>query len=877
MPREDTGSNVGRRQFLTGLVAAGAATAMTPAAVRGADEVAQNAPRPPSALPPSAKTAEAETENPRELARVKGIPGSDFMVDVIKTLDIRYCPSNCASSYRALHESLINYGGNKMPEFLTCTHEESGVGMAHGYFKAAGKPLMTLCHGTVGLQHATMAVYNAWCDRVPVIIVGGNELDAAHRPPGVPTIHSAQDVNALVRDFTKWDDTPVSLQHFAQSFVRAYKISTTPPYGPVMISLDAGLQQEPMKNHGGEPPYIPRYVPTAPPQGDSGAVKEAARLLANAQNPVIVADRAARSENGVRLLVELAEILQAQVIDLGGRMNFPNTHYLRRPPTAVGNADVILGLELTDFWATVNAYIDNGEHGVGINTSRIKPETKLISINASELLTKANYQDFQRFQSVDVSMSADAEATLPALIEAVKAAIPNDRKAAIEKRGDAARKAFAEARERTRQAAALAWDASPVSTARLVMETWAQIKDLDWSLVASSGKREQLAASAVADGEVLPLAGRIRWVRRGLRRAGVGWRGARQSRSRPLLGQHPIRRRPDVRAGRAVDRRKAQDPAARRDAQQPRLSPGGHARAAPVQLPQPRGEPRRRHGSDRDQHRKSRHRVSQARGIHGLVGERADQGSGAARCRDQGSGCRGEIRSARAGQCLDPAALGEAYRWVWFAGSGWRRRLPPACSSASSGAVAARSPPRPRRARRPISSTAAGSVTACRPKAASPALSSRRIPSRSRRSPLSCAPPTAPCRPTRRRSCRTTTSRISTPICRRSPSRRITRAFPCSTSSREAEAISVKTILSSPRKRGPIFQSRWLWVPACAGTTASHDQRSSTSRSLLQPAQQIMTLVFEACSSSVRMASRCSGVPEITRCSQAPQMPSSQE
>jgi acetolactate synthase-1/2/3 large subunit len=139
----------------------------------------------------------------------------------------------------------------------------------------------------------------------------------------------------------------------------------------------------------------------------------------------------------------------------------------------------------------VNAWIDNGEHGKGINTTRIKPDTKLISINASELLTKANYQDFQRFQAVDVAMAADTETTLPALIEAVKAAIPADRKAAIEKRGEAARKAYAEARARTKQAAALAWDASPVSTARLVMETWAQIKDLDWSLVASTGNVSQ--------------------------------------------------------------------------------------------------------------------------------------------------------------------------------------------------------------------------------------------------------------------------------------------------------------------------------------------------------------------------------------------------
>ncbi len=122
-------------------------------------------------------------------------------------------------------------------------HEESSVAMCHGYFKATGKPQMMLCHGTVGLMHATMAVYNAWCDRVPLMIVGGNDLDAAKRPPGVPTYHSAQDIGVLVRDYTKWDDTPVSQQHFAQSFVRAYKAMMTPPYGPVLISLDAGIQQ----------------------------------------------------------------------------------------------------------------------------------------------------------------------------------------------------------------------------------------------------------------------------------------------------------------------------------------------------------------------------------------------------------------------------------------------------------------------------------------------------------------------------------------------------------------------------------------------------------------------------------------------------------
>jgi thiamine pyrophosphate-dependent acetolactate synthase large subunit-like protein len=485
MARKHDGASADRRKFLTGAVAAGAATAAS-ALSSPVAKAAEPAPRVPSALRPTMQVAAAETGTPAvSTSRVGGVPGSDFMVDVIKTLGIKYLPANCASSYRAIHESLINYGGNKSPEFLTCMHEESAVAMSHGYFKVAGKPLMTLCHGTVGLQHATMGIYNAWCDRVPVIVVGGNDMDAATRPPGVPTFHAAQDINALVRDFTKWDDTPVSLGHFAQSFVRAYKIAMTPPYGPVMISLDAGLQQEPARGHGDEKPAIPRYVPTAPPQGDTGAVKEAAKLLAGAQNPVIVVDRCARTANGVKLLVELAEVLQARVVDQGGRMNFPRTHYLSAPPTVVANADVIIGLELSDFWATVNSYTDNGVNGIGVNGTRIKAGTKLISISSVELNTKANYQDFQRFQVVDVPMAGDAEATLPALIEAVKQAGPS--KAATEKRAEAAKKAYAEGKERARQAAAVGWDASPISTARLCMETYGAIKQLDWSLVASEG------------------------------------------------------------------------------------------------------------------------------------------------------------------------------------------------------------------------------------------------------------------------------------------------------------------------------------------------------------------------------------------------------
>src|SRR5215813_13313480 len=318
MARKDSRPEVTRRKFLAGVAVAGASATAAKAATPGT--TAADVKRLPAAVEPMAHQVAAETAVPKEMPHLAGKPNSDFMVDVIKSLKIEHIYSNPASSFRGLHESLINYGKNVMPDFITCTHEESSVAMAHGYFKATGKPQMMLCHGTVGLQHACMAVYNAWADRVPLIMIGGNDLDAAKRPPGVPTFHSAQDIGTLVRDFTKWDDMPVSAQHFAQSFVRAYRYAMTPPYGPVLLSLDAGLQDSPVDDPH---LYIPRYVPTAPPHADLNALRETARLLVAAEKPVVAVDRGARSQTGTDLIVQLAELLQIPVIDLGGRMNMP--------------------------------------------------------------------------------------------------------------------------------------------------------------------------------------------------------------------------------------------------------------------------------------------------------------------------------------------------------------------------------------------------------------------------------------------------------------------------------------------------------------------------------------------------------------------------
>jgi thiamine pyrophosphate-dependent acetolactate synthase large subunit-like protein len=442
-----------------------------------------------ASVQPSARTStpimskESEVGNPANVEVLStDRPGSDFMIDVIKSLGIEYICANPGSSFRGLHESVVNYGGNKAPEFITCCHEESAVGMAHGYAKIEGKPIVVFAHSTVGLQHAAMALFNAYCDRVPVYIVLGNTIDATMRRPGVEWDHSVQDAAAMVRDFIKWDDLPISLTHFAESAVRAYKIAMTPPMMPVLLVADAELQERPVPENAGL--RIPKLALAASPQGDSGAVGEAARLLVAAENPVIVVDRTARTPAGVMHLIELAETLQAPVIDQAARMNFPTRHPLnhsQRAREVIINADMILGLELTDFWGVVNSFRDQLQRS---SRSITADGVKLISITAGDLYMKGNYQDIQRYPEVDLAIAADAEATLPSLIEATKRLVTSDRKKTFEDRGKQLAEGHRDLLEQARIDATYGWDASPISTARLSAELWAQIKDKDWSLVS---------------------------------------------------------------------------------------------------------------------------------------------------------------------------------------------------------------------------------------------------------------------------------------------------------------------------------------------------------------------------------------------------------
>jgi len=468
--------SVDRRNFLKS-AAAGAAALVASPKVAEAKPAEALRPGPP---PPMSPDAEVGTPSVDVLTTDR--PGCDFMVDVLKSLDFEFLFANPGSSFRGLHESIINYGGNKAPEFITCCHEESAVAMAHGYAKVEGKPALVFAHGTVGLQHASMAVYNAFCDRVPVYMVIGNILDATKRRPGVETAHTVQDAAAMVRDYIKWDDMPMSLTHFAESAVRAYKIAMTPPTMPVLLVADCELQENPVPQDVAL--RVPKLTIPSPPQGDSGAVAEVARLLVAAENPVIIVDHTARTPAGLTLLIELAETLQAPVLDRRGRMNFPTRHPLNqteRSTELISSADVILGLEMSDYWGALNSFRDQL-----YRTSKPlpKPGAKTISISSGDLYIKSNYQDFERFQEVDLALAAEAEETLPSLIEAVKKNLTDDRKRTFQDRGVKLAAAHDAATERMRNSAMFAWDASPISIARLSAELWAQVKDEDWSLVS---------------------------------------------------------------------------------------------------------------------------------------------------------------------------------------------------------------------------------------------------------------------------------------------------------------------------------------------------------------------------------------------------------
>lgn len=290
--------------------------------------------------------------------------GSDRIADLLRELDIPYLILNPGSSYRGLHDSLVNHLGNRQPQMIVVLHEEHAVAIAHGYAKVTGKPLGAALHANVGLMHGSMAIYDAWVDRAPVIILGATgPVDAAKRRPWIDWIHTAQDQGALVRHFVKWDAQPASVPAALEALLRARQIATTAPHGPVYVCLDAAVQ-EARCDEDIPLPDPARYLPPPPARPADEQVRQAAAWLSQAKRPVILAGRVSRSEEGWAARVRLAETLRAQVLtDLKVGAAFPTDHPLHAAPSGMflhpeaqkvlREADVVLSLDWLDLAGTL--------------------------------------------------------------------------------------------------------------------------------------------------------------------------------------------------------------------------------------------------------------------------------------------------------------------------------------------------------------------------------------------------------------------------------------------------------------------------------------------------------------------------------------------
>src|SRR3954462_1037432 len=293
--------------------------------------------------------------------------GSDVIADTLRALDIPYIALNPGASYRGLHDSLVNYLGNSAPQMLLCLHEEGAVAIAHGYAKVTGRAMAVALHSNVGLMHATMAIFNAWCDRMPVLLLGATgPVDAVKRRPWIDWIHTARDQGALVRPYTKWDDQPASPGAAREALMRAVWIANTTPQGPVYVNLDAEMQEaklaEPLP-----PVDVARFMPPVASAPDAQAIMKAAELLKAAKNAMMLVGRTSRSEPAWTARVKLAEAIGAHVItDLKVGASFPTDHHLHLgapsvlTPDAEGlaglaKADAILSLDWVDLAGTLKA------------------------------------------------------------------------------------------------------------------------------------------------------------------------------------------------------------------------------------------------------------------------------------------------------------------------------------------------------------------------------------------------------------------------------------------------------------------------------------------------------------------------------------------
>lgn len=345
--------------------------------------------------------------------------GSDVAAQVLRALDIPYIALNPGASYRGLHDSLVNHLGNRAPEIIMCLHEEHAVAIAHGYAKASGKPMAVALHSNVGLMHGTMAIYNAWCDRQPMLILGATgPVDATLRRPWIDWIHTSQDQGGLIRNFVKWDDQPGSAAALPESILRAWQQTATPPHGPVYVCLDAGIQEQALTDEIPIPDPA-RFGPAPASRPAAEALRSAARALAGAKRPVILFGRGRRTQEDWDRRVALAERLGAAMLsDLKAGSMVPTDHplhagepfnQLSQPAkAALKNADVILSLDWIDLGGALR-------QAFGRNTV----SATVIHAGSDIQLHNGWGKEHMELPPIDLHLLGDPDAAVADLLEAL--------------------------------------------------------------------------------------------------------------------------------------------------------------------------------------------------------------------------------------------------------------------------------------------------------------------------------------------------------------------------------------------------------------------------------------------------------------------------
>lgn len=359
--------------------------------------------------------------NPGERPAMSAQPqprfGSDEIAATLQALDIPFIALNPGASYRGLHDSLVNFLGNTAPQMILCLHEEHAVAIGHGYAKVTGKAMAVAVHANVGLMHATMAVFNAWCDRMPLLLLGATGyLDAAKRRPWIEWIHTARDQGALVRDYTKWDDQPASPQAARESLLRGRWLSEAHPKAPVYVNLDVDVQEQTL-----ERPLsaldVAHYQPVIQGEPGSQQVVGLARLLDQSRKPVILAGRVSRNEQAWTQRIALAETFNARVItDLKVGAAFPTDHPLHagapgiyadaQALQAIREADLIISLDWVDLAGLQQAAF-NGQ----------RPDGQVVQVSLDHTLHRGWSMDYQGFPVADHYIAADPDALINALAQ----------------------------------------------------------------------------------------------------------------------------------------------------------------------------------------------------------------------------------------------------------------------------------------------------------------------------------------------------------------------------------------------------------------------------------------------------------------------------